>query len=384
VELAASGRDLATPHVFFAPLAKAPNPQAFRLRALHKLRGLTALDWIVQFAGQSPLPDGLLAFARERPISLIHVNHLYTLGFARRLRAHLGRAGNAVPIILETHDAQAEILHQRKEPNPWSGRPDPIERLRSAEIALLRDQAVLVHCSVDDRTYFACELPHASHLLVRPTIDPAFVAAVRDGAAAPGLPPIDVLFVGTGHNANREAILWLLTEVWPHVEHRGWHLKIVGGIDELVGRTSPELYARFQSCFTGRAADLVPYYRAARCVIAPMRSGAGTSVKTIEAFALAIPFVGTSKAYRGFPHEVLAQSGIEAFDDPRAFAGAMADAIAGKDQSAAKGAAVYRQLFSRDTCYAGRDEGIRLAVERSRSADPGFRAERAWSRLKWR
>ena len=370
IEIAGSAMDLATPHVFFAVLDRPPNPHTIRNRLLHTCRGLTSLDWIAQIGRRAVPPVELLAFARELPISLIHVNHVFTLGFARRLRACLGKALNGIPAILETHDVQAHILHQRDEPNPWTGRPDPIERLECAEIALLRDQNVLVHCSVDDQTYFLRALPGRPHVIARPTIDPAFVAAVKNRCAEPKLPPIDVLFVGTGHDANREAITWLLTEVWPHVEDNGWQLKIVGGIEGMMRYTSPALHARFRGCFTGHVADLAPYYRAARCVVAPMRSGGGTSIKTIEAFALGLPFVGTTKAYRGFPTDSLDRAGIHPFDSPRDFADAIARAIAGEDDSAARGQAMYKTLFSKEACHVARDEAVRLALLAGKASEP--------------
>ena len=93
-------------------------------------------------------------------------------------------------------------------------------------------------------------------------------------------------------------------------------------------RDLPQLYEPFRSCFVGRAADLAPYYRAARCVIAPMVSGTGISVKTIEALALGKPFIGTSKAFRGLPAGWVERAGLRVHDDPQEFADAIACALA--------------------------------------------------------
>src|SRR5208283_1971561 len=115
--------------------------------------------------------------------------------------------------------------------------------------------------------------------------------------------------------------------VWPLVADRRYNLKIVGPIGSMVQREQPQLYDSFRSCFAGEVADLAPYYRAARCVIAPMVSGSGTSIKTIEALALGKPFVGTSKAFRGMPLDRIQRAGIEAYDDPRAFADAIVSVL---------------------------------------------------------
>ena len=129
----------------------------------------------------------------------------------------------------------------------------------------------------------------------------------------------------------------------------------------MVRQRRPDLYDRFYEFFLGRVTDLAPYYRAARSVIAPMRSGGGISVKTIEAFALGMPFIGTAKAYRGFPAEPLSRHGIQSHDDPRAFADALLRALSGGDDTGKRGRAVYEELFSKETCYAARDDATRMA-----------------------
>ena len=358
-EFVESAKELPADLACFSFLDPVPRPNTLWRRVRQKWRRATALDWIVEVAACSTPPARLVAFAREYPVSLIHINHVFTLGFAQRLRARLGEQGRRIPAVVETHDVQADILHQRQECNPWTGTPDSLASLQRAELALFRDYQVLVHCSVDDCNYFNGHLSRKTHIIARPTIDPQFIAAVCDRPAERST-PIDVLFVGTRYVANERAVEWLLNEVWPIVADRGWHLKIVGGVDDMVRQSLPALFEEYRSCFTGYVADLAPYYRKARCVVAPMRSGGGISIKTIEAFALGIPFVGTTLAYRGFPPESLL--GIRAFDDPRDFAAALARAIAGEDDSAARGRAVYETLFSKEACYAARDEATRQAL----------------------
>jgi glycosyltransferase involved in cell wall biosynthesis len=138
-------------------------------------------------------------------------------------------------------------------------------------------------------------------------------------------------------------------------------VRIVGGVKGLVRKTRRDLYDDFRELFLGRVTDLAPYYRAARSVIAPMRSGGGISVKTIEAFALGMPFIGTAKAYRGFPSEPLARHGIQSYDDPRAFADALLQVLSAGSDTGKRGRAVYEELFSKEQCYAARDEAMRMA-----------------------
>ena len=104
-------------------------------------------------------------------------------------------------------------------------------------------------------------------------------------------------------------------------------VRIVGGIETQVRAELPEIYEAFRSHFVGLVAGLTPEYRSARCVIAPMISGTGISIKTIEALALGKPFVGTPKAYRGMPMDLLERAGLRACDTPQNFANAIVQAL---------------------------------------------------------
>ncbi len=128
----------------------------------------------------------------------------------------------------------------------------------------------------------------------------------------------------------------------------------------MVQRKLPLLYNTFRSLFVGEVADLIPYYSAARCVIAPMVSGSGTSIKTIEALAMGKPFVGTSKAFRGMPMDRLRAAGIQAHDEPRGFADAIVATLANAHDAALASQAVYDSLFSTQASFASRDEVLKV------------------------
>src|SRR5208282_4619995 len=84
----------------------------------HAFRG-TALDWQIGIARCTRLPADAIRLFRDTPIALLHVNHVYTLGFALRLRRKLTGRGARVPIILDTHDIQSHLLLERGDINPW-------------------------------------------------------------------------------------------------------------------------------------------------------------------------------------------------------------------------------------------------------------------------
>jgi glycosyltransferase involved in cell wall biosynthesis len=324
----------------------------------HGFRG-TALDWIVMSAKSAKLSEIAARALRENSIAVMNVNHVFTFEFALRLLRQLtSSSGQQVPVILDTHDVQAHLLEERREVNPWTHRVDKVERLLMSELSLLKKAGVLVHCSVDDFNFFKRLLPLKSHVLALPTINESFVESVHSGGCCSN-DAIDLLFVGQYNDPNCAAMKWLFGEVWPLIADRKYRIKIVGRVDMLVRKNLPEIYERFRSNFVGPVEELAPYYRATRCVFAPMISGTGVSIKTIEALALGKPFVGTSRAYRGMPTERLAQAGLQAFDTPQDFADALARALSDEKTFAAASRTAYTTIFSREAAFASRDAALR-------------------------
>jgi glycosyltransferase involved in cell wall biosynthesis len=352
--------ELGSDRMFTAILdQKGYNTARYKASIRHAFRG-TVLDWQVAVGQAAQLSGEDINFLSKLRPALFHVNHVYTLGFALDLRRRLLGRGSRLPVILETHDVQSHLLHERNRPNPWTRRPDAPQRLIESETALLKKANALIHLSVDDFKFFQTVMPSKPQFLALPTIDEKFSSVVNGGA--PPSETIDLLFVGQGHPPNLAAIKWFLEMVWPLISDRHYNLKIVGLIGRMVQRELPQLYDTFRSFFVGEVVDLVPFYRATRCVIAPMVSGSGTSIKTIEAMALGKPFVGTSKAFRGMPMERLKEAGIQAHDDPQSFADAISGALSAEHKAGIASRAAYDSVFSTRASFAARDEALRVAT----------------------
>lgn len=327
----------------------------------HGFRG-TALDWMIDLGRASQLPPQTIQELRGQPLALCHVNHVYTLGFALQLIQKIARPQAPLPIILETHDIQSHLIAERGDINPWTKKRDSLERLLNTELAMLEKVDVLVHLSVDDMVFFQKQLPRKQHVLSMPTIDETFVSRVNEARAETD--GIDLLFVGQSHAPNLEAMRWFFAEVWPRIADRKYNLKVVGNVELFVRESLPKVYEEFRPCFEGQVADLAPYYRAARCVIAPMVSGSGTSIKTIEALALGKPFVGTSKAYRGMPMSKIEEAGLNSYDNPQDFADALQWALANQAEAGARSREAYVQTFSTQAAFAARDLALQLALKK--------------------
>lgn len=126
-----------------------------------------------------------------------------------------------------------------------------------------------------------------------------------------------MLFVGAlDYEPNTDAVLWFIDEVLPRVRSRipEARLRVVGrGADALGLSAIPPGVE-----MVGEVADLQPELEAADVSVVPIRLGAGTRLKVIEAMANHIPIVTTAVGCEG----IALSDGVHALiaDDPRSFA----------------------------------------------------------------
>jgi len=108
-----------------------------------------------------------------------------------------------------------------------------------------------------------------------------------------------VVFVGpTYSHPNRDAVEFLLQEIWPRVRaaDRATTLRLVGG-------NAPTDRARYHRTpgvtALGYVPDLRPALAEARCCIVPIRIGGGTRLKILDAWAMGKAVVSTSIGCEG-------------------------------------------------------------------------------------
>lgn len=109
----------------------------------------------------------------------------------------------------------------------------------------------------------------------------------------------DILFIGSyNHPPNREAVQFLLQEVWPRVETElpNARLHLCGS-----GMQNAKFAISSRIVFHGTVTDqtLSFLYGICRVAVAPLISGAGLKGKVIEASAHGVPCVGTKVAWQG-------------------------------------------------------------------------------------
>ncbi len=105
--------------------------------------------------------------------------------------------------------------------------------------------------------------------------------------------PLRLLFVGSlNYEPNAQGLEWFVREVAPRVRERmDVDIEVVGP-----GRRGPELPG---VRYLGRVDDLDLVYAGAHVAVVPLRAGAGSRLKVVEALARGVPLVSTSLGAEG-------------------------------------------------------------------------------------
>jgi len=109
-----------------------------------------------------------------------------------------------------------------------------------------------------------------------------------------------VLFVGNlAYEPNDDGLRYFLDQIWPLVRARAPSVRFT-----VVGKDPPawlrEAAGRDDALtVTGAVDDVRPYYDSARVAVVPLRLGAGTKLKVLEALAMRVPVVATPEGRAG-------------------------------------------------------------------------------------
>jgi glycosyltransferase involved in cell wall biosynthesis len=94
------------------------------------------------------------------------------------------------------------------------------------------------------------------------------------------------------YEPNIEAVEWLAREIWPKI-----HATLPDFEMQVVGYNPPlwliELCNKYEVSVFPNVPDVIPYICKAKLALVPLKSGAGTRLKILEAFACGTPVVST-------------------------------------------------------------------------------------------
>ncbi|WP_310490419.1 glycosyltransferase [Chamaesiphon sp. VAR_69_metabat_338] len=258
-------------------------------------------------------PPGYIKYLNElltrRSYDFIWINNLDYAHLASNWRS-------SIQTVIDIHDITTRFRLVRKNIDFSKNLKFDYEANFAREIALLDRFDKVIVDSQFERDILAKELPPDKLHFI-----PSQVNGLDSGNnLIPYLERLfeyDVLFVGSDNQPNREGLQFFLGEVLPQIVEREPNLKVaIAGKISAAVRVESTL-AKHVTCL-GYVPDLAELYLRSRLVICPLRSGAGTKFKLVEAMAYAMPIVTTI-------HSASALSlvdGVNAFitDDPAIYA----------------------------------------------------------------
>lgn len=302
--------------VAFSRRQHQPNAAA---RASARQELLAATDCVAE---PTPIPneqsllrkvwDHVRSVATGRPYTFYEYE---SRAFAERLRAALTRAPDLVhldsldlhrwlpelplvPVTCTHHDIEFELLRRRARriQQPLLRRylllqADRAERLARAVCPQL---ALNVMMSAMDAQRLQALAPAAVTAVVPNGTDTEYF---QPNAAAPVAGR--VVFVGPTYSfPNRDAVEFLLQEIWPRVRATSRAVSL-----QLIGRNPPADRARYDAepdvKALGEIPDIRPALAEARCCVVPIRVGGGTRLKILDAWAMGKAVVSTSIGCEG-------------------------------------------------------------------------------------
>ncbi|HMB69732.1 MAG TPA: glycosyltransferase family 4 protein [bacterium] len=159
------------------------------------------------------------------------------------------------------------------------------------------------------------------------------VATSAGEAIAPPPEPRRALFLGSYHwPPNRDAVRWLLREIWPRVRRRLPDARLVLAGNDPSGemRALADPAAGVEA--RGFVEDVAATTREAAVCLAPLRFGGGIRLKVLEALANERPVVGTTPGLEGL--ELTPGEHVTLADDAEGLAGAMAELLQDPERAA--------------------------------------------------
>jgi len=225
----------------------------------------------------------------------------YTIGAIRE-------AAPSALIVLDQHNAEY-VLQQRAFtidrtiPRRW---PQALysllqwHRLKSYERRSCNQADLVIAASEQDARLLAALGVTRRIVVVSNGVDLAEYRDVTPSETMLDIPGYHFVFTGKmDYRPNADAAIWFARSVFPRIRHAlpESHLWIVG-------RQPPpsvcELADTVHVHVTREVPDVKPYMAAATAVVAPLRMGAGTKLKVLEAAALCKPVVATPVAVEGY------------------------------------------------------------------------------------
>ncbi len=269
----------------------------------------------------------------------IHVQHL-------RMAPYL-KDRKDLPAILDLPDAFSLYWKRRQktENSFFKNRFEHLEQKRLEKFeTIIKEYRLSLVCSQEDLEYLK-DLHGADNLKLLPNgVDTStFFPQAHDYSKNDTL-----LFTGNMDYApNVDAVIYFTQEILPLIQKQFPTIKfVIAGQRPL---DSVKELANENIVVTGFVKDLAKVYNEASIVVAPLRFGAGTQNKVLEAMAMGIPIVCTNVGFKGLSVE--SGEGVFMEEGKERFASQVCELLRSecmREETGKKGIKVVREKFDWD------------------------------------
>ncbi len=276
---------------FVAEPTPIPNGHSALRRVWDHLRSVVSGRAYTFYEYESPaFAERLSAVLRSHTPDLVHVDSLDLHRWLPDLPS--------VPVACTHHDIDSELLRRRAQRLDGAALRRylllQVARLERLERQLCPRFAVNIMMSEVDARILRTLAPGAATTVVPNGTDTEYFQPNGAETVAGR-----VVFVGPTHShPNRDAVEFLLQEIWPTVRaaNRATSLRLIGG-------TAPVDRARYDAVpgvtALGALPDIRPALSEACCCVVPIRIGGGTRLKILDAWAMGKAVVSTSIGCEG-------------------------------------------------------------------------------------
>ena len=295
----------------------------------------------------------------------------YDLAWFVRIESWLALAPLVdAPAVIDYDDLRDQLVRSRLR-SAWQDPPGSIDMstlARRARRRLVGDADARAWARLQRRTSRDVQTVVVCSEIDRQRLGVANAAIVPNGADLPaepvgratvGSPPTLCLHGSLNYGPNADAAAVLVRDVAPRVRALvpDVTVRLVGRTDQRVAR----LAGTPGVVVTGPVPDITTELAQADVVVVPLRQGAGTRIKILEALAHRVPVVATSIAVEGL--DAVHGEHLLVADDPERFAEACVDLLRGVELRARLADAGERLARERYGWEHARAAVTRLATE---------------------
>ncbi len=294
-------REAVGPEIDFAPIWK-PWAVAKGLAGLARGRPLT-----LGYFGSRALRARVAARLAEHDYDLIYVSSSSMAQYAAP-----GRAPVVMDFVDVDSDKWAQYAERSAPPLGWVYRAEG-HALRRYEAAVARWARLCIVTTPVEETLLRSFAPWARTAVIPNGIDLAKYQPLAADASEPAL-----IFTGAmDYRPNIDAVQYFHDAIFPRVRQEIPEVRFY-----IVGLNPAPSVRRLgetpRVIVTGTVADVRPYYARASVCVAPLRLARGVQNKVLQAMAMGLPVVATSRACQGLAAEPGKHLHVE--DEPAAFA----------------------------------------------------------------